>query len=589
MGLKTPTGLAIALLAAAVACGGASRGSGPSPKCRYLPGDAQWPSPSTWNQLNTTVGGRLIAGRPLARSCYNPGVNPAQCAAIKAEWTELDPFLEDPVNVVAPYWQNNTCSPFLGPNGPCALGNLASYAIRVSTPQDAIAGVNFANANNIRLTIKNTGHDFLGRSAGAGSLVLWTHNLKEITFLKSFKTLGYTGPAVRLGAGVQGSDVLPAAKAAGYRVVSGSCPTVGPTGGFTQGGGHSPLSAKYGLAADQVLEFEVVTAAGQHTTASPTKNIDLFWALRGGGGGNYAVVLSMTVKAHKDGPVAGAGFVLLNDGDSDKYWAAITAWLKHLLVLDKIDGYLTGWTITAQAFFLAFAALPDATSVNDITGPLAPFFAELNRLNVTLAQNGAALSSNYADWFATWAGTVEYTTNNALGGRLIPRTVVQRDLTSLVNVFRDIVEISSPEVGGSALNGISLNVSTSRIGLAGIPGANAVLPAWRDALFTLNFGIPFAPDAAWPALKFGQAWINDKQTKLRNVTPGGGTYMNEATFDNPNWKQDYFGANYIPLLAIKAKYDPNGLFWAHAAVGSDLHWRAQADGRLCRPSGFSRN
>ena len=114
-------------------------------------------------------------------------------------------------------------------------------------------------------------------------------------------------------------------------------------------------------------------------------------------------------------------------------------------------------------------------------------------------------------------------------------------------------------------------------------GASAVLPAWRDALFTLNFGIPLAEDAAWETMSFGQGWINDKQNKLRAVTPGGGTYMNEATWDNPNWKEDYFGANYAALLAVKALYDPMDLFWANAAVGSDVAWVRAADGRLCRP------
>lgn len=482
---------------------------------------------------------------------------------------------------MSPYWMNNSCDPFFGPSGACTLGNLASYAIDVTGAQDVIAGVSFASSNNIRLTIKNTGHDYLGRSAGAGSLALWTHNLKNITFL-NYSSAHYTGPAARLGAGVEGTDLIPAAAANGFRVLGGSCPTVGVTGGFTQGAGHSPLSAKYGLGADQVLEFEVVTALGVHTTASATQNRDLYWALRGGGAGNYAVVLSMTVKAYPDGPVAGAGFLIVND-DDNKYWAAVEAWLKHLLVLDTIEGYMTGFTITAFEFALAFSLLPDTTAVDDITSPLAPFFAELDALNVTLAQSGALISANYGDWYQTWAAPFAYSTNNSLGGRLISRSAVQNNLTNLVAVFRDIAEYSAAQVGGSAINGITVNLTSARVGPAALPGASAVLPAWRDALFTLNFGIPLAEDADWETINFGQGWINDKQDELRAVTPGGGTYMNEATWDNPNWKEDYFGANYAALLAVKELYDPQNLFWANAAVGSDVTWAPAADGRLCRP------
>lgn len=482
---------------------------------------------------------------------------------------------------MSPYWMNNSCSPFSGPSGRCTLGNLAAYAIKVDNVQDAVAGVRFAQANNIRLTVKNTGHDFLGRSAGAGSLALWTHNLKEVTYLGHYRGCNYTGPAARLGAGVQHTDLYPAkASAYRYRVLAGSCSTVGVAGGFSQGGGHSPLSAKYGLAADQVLEWEVVTADGRHIKASPSEQADLYWALRGGGAGNYAVVLSVTVKAYPDGPAAGVGFTFANEDDTT-YWAAISAFLRHLLVLDKLDGYMSGFIIQAHGFSLAFALLPDATSTDDITAPLAPLLAELNALNVTVTNNRASLHPNFASWFDTWEKPIEYQTNNSLGGRLIPRTAVQHNLPQLVAVLRDMAE-NTTAVGGSAVNGVAVNVGEARVGAAAAVGASAVLPAWRDALFTVNFGIPLAEDASWDAMRAGQRWINEKQDRLRAVTPGGGTYMNEATFDNVHWKEDYFGVNYETLRAVKAKYDPDDLFWANAAVGSDVSWAPAADGRLCK-------
>lgn len=481
---------------------------------------------------------------------------------------------------MARYWTNNSCNPFFGPNGTCSLGNLAVFAIRIEDAEDAVAGVNFAQDNNIRLTVKNTGHDYLGRSGGEGSLGLWTHGLKDITF-QNYTSTNYTGPAAKLGAGVEFDDIQEAAGAEGLRVLGGSCPTVGIAGGFSQGGGHGPLAAKYGLGADQVLEWEVVTADGQHLTASPTQNADLYWALSGGGVGNYAVVLSVTVKAYSDGPVAGTGFWIINE-DDDTYWAAISAFLRHLLVLDTIEGYMTGFTITASVFLLDFTLQTDATSTDNATAPFAPLYEELDALNVTLTSNNTVLSDNYVDWFATWASSTVYTSNATVGGRLISREAVQTNLTALVSVLRDILE-SSAAVGGSEINGLALNVTEARIGNAAAPGANSVLPAWRDALFTLNVGIAFADDADWDTLTFGQAWLNEKQDNLRAVTPGGGTYMNEATWDNPNWKEDYFGSNYAALQAIKDKYDPDGLFWAEAAVGSDDSWVVAADGRLCRP------
>ena len=97
-----------------------------------------------------------------------------------------------------------------------------------------------------------------------------------------------------------------AADARGLRVVGGACATVGLAGSFLQGGGHSTLSSTYGLGADQILQWEVVNANGTHLVASPSENEDLYWALSGGGGGTYGVVVCVTVKAFKDGTIGGA-------------------------------------------------------------------------------------------------------------------------------------------------------------------------------------------------------------------------------------------------------------------------------------------
>jgi FAD/FMN-containing dehydrogenase len=155
----------------------------------------------------------------------------------------------------------------------------------------------FAASKNIRLVIRNTGHDYLGRSTGAGSLAVWTHHLKDITHIPPYKGSGYTGSAFKLGAGVQGFEIMAAARDKGLVVVGGECPTVGIAGGYTQGRGHSAISTSFGLAADNVLNWEVVTANRKLVNANSKENSDLYWALNGGGGSTYGVVVSMTVKA----------------------------------------------------------------------------------------------------------------------------------------------------------------------------------------------------------------------------------------------------------------------------------------------------
>jgi hypothetical protein len=483
---------------------------------------------------------------------------------------------------MSPYWLNNSCSPFTAQNASCVLGNIASYAINVSSVGDVAAGVRFAKQNNIRLVIKNTGHDFLGRSTGQGSLSLWTHNLKSIT-VTNYTSPDYKGPAIKLGAGVQAYEVYAAAADHGLRVTGGFCPTVGLVGGYVQGGGHGPLAGKYGLGADNTLEFEVVTGEGKYLVASPTRNKDLFWALNGGGGGTYAVVLFQTTRAHADGIVAGASLTFNNTNDR-AYWAAVEAWQKLLLDLDKVPGANTFWGFTNETFTLYSAILPDAdaSAIAALLNPFAKRLADLN-LPHTYETNS---KPNYYQHFALYTPGLPfgaYVTNSVLGGRLIPRSTVQTNLPALLATFRNITS------GGSTvnplainhpfrINGIASNVSHARVGNR--PGSNSINPAWRDSLYWLNMDVYYDPTRL-DIISALQAQMNVNEGLLRTLTPGGGAYINEGTFDNPAWKQDYFGKNYGRLLKIKERYDPWELFYGPASVGSD-RWVAAADGRLCR-------
>ena len=476
---------------------------------------------------------------------------------------------------MCPYWLNNTCSPFDGPEGSCSLGNLASYAIDVVDKDSVIAGIKFAREKNIRLTIKNTGHDILGRSTGRGALALWTHHLKDVKVLQEYTGSVYKGPAIKLGAGIQVHEAYQIATANGLRVAAGGCPTVG-LAGWVPGGGHGPLTSQYGLGADEILEYEVVMADGRYLpVVSATSNNDLFWALSGGGAGNYAIVLSLTVRAHRDGPVAGSSFLFLNT-DADRYWAAISAWLEHLLVLDaKFPTLKTAVTFSSQFFFLDFATFADKTAA-ELDAALQPFYQDLDRLGIKLTSNETSVQPNFLEHYDHFSGTRPWGVNQTVGNRLIPRSTVRDHGAELVSTIRNITQVQPTAIFVS----VATNVTHRHVGNA--PSANSVNPAWRDALLLLNFGRELAPDAGWDEIKAQQAEVNSWQDIFRRLTPQSGGYLNEGTWDNPNWKADYFGANYNKLAKIKAKYDSDYLLWTQAAVGNDEIWKVDAAGRMCR-------
>lgn len=486
--------------------------------------------------------------------------------------------LNNPVAVVPPYWDNNTCDPFVtigAAVSSCRLGNLASYAINVSDATTVVAGIDFARQNNIRLIIKNTGHDYLGGSQGKGSLALWTHNLKDISFL-NYSGAGYTGPAVKIGAGVQFVDLYTQAEERGLRVVGGSCPTVGANGGWRQGGGHGPLVSSYGLGADQTLEMEVVTADGQQLTTSPTENPDLFWALNGGGAGNWAVVLSSTVKAHVDGPVAGSVLYFDNTHD-DVFWSAVEAWTRALPTLNDIPNFSSEIFITPDVFALDMATWPGGDEAS-MTEALTPFYESLAQLNITPTLNETAVQRTYFEHYQTYVGTDQvFTRNITIGGRLVPRSFVEEgsQVPNLMASLRDMLESDVDTV----IYFLAYNASLERAGVT--PETNAIIPAWRDSLFLINLVTANDPQASWGNLSSDLAIMNQWQETLRELTPDSGAYINEGTFNDATWKDDYFGSNYGRLSSIKKEYDPDHVLYVKPGVLSDV-WYEDSDGRLCR-------
>lgn len=127
---------------------------------------------------------------------------------------------------MAPFFANQSCDPFTERSAQCVLGNYIQYAVNVSAAADVSAGIKFANDRSIRLVIRNTGHDYNGKSTGAGALGLWMHNLKNIEF-KDWDDETYKGKAIKMAAGVIGQEAYKAADGQVLQVVSGECPSVG--------------------------------------------------------------------------------------------------------------------------------------------------------------------------------------------------------------------------------------------------------------------------------------------------------------------------------------------------------------------------
>jgi hypothetical protein len=259
------------------------------PARRVRPSDGGWPDTASWERLNEAVGGRLVkVERPWAL----PGRDGAATQKIIKD-------LQNPL-----YIGNQ-------PGGTQSTGWVDAwmaapsvYAVAAKTADDVVAGVNFARTHNLRLVVKGGGHSYHGTSNAADSLLIWTRAMNQIVLHDAFVAQGCSGSvspqaAVTIESGAMWIDAYEAVTTkAGRYVQGGGCTTVG-VAGLIQSGGFGSFSKRFGTAAAGLLEAEIVTADGAVLFANACTNSDLFWALKGGGGGSLGVVTKVTLRTHE--------------------------------------------------------------------------------------------------------------------------------------------------------------------------------------------------------------------------------------------------------------------------------------------------
>jgi len=255
---------------------------------RVRPGDQAWPAAASWDRLNRDVGGHLIKVQSPLGVCQAEPYSTSCHDVFKALG---NPYaISDQVGLAQTSgWVDGwTSTPSV-------------YAVAARTTADVVAAVNFAREHHLRLVIKGGGHSYQGTSNAADSLLIWTRALDHITLHDAFVGQGCAGthaphPAVTVGAGALWGATYDAVTTQGGRYVQGGgCTTVG-VAGLIQSGGFGSFSKRYGLAAAGLLEAEIVTADGTVRIANACTHPDLFWGLKGGGGGSLSVVTRLTLK-----------------------------------------------------------------------------------------------------------------------------------------------------------------------------------------------------------------------------------------------------------------------------------------------------
>ncbi|KAF9524365.1 FAD binding domain-containing protein [Crepidotus variabilis] len=540
-------------------------------KCRCLYGQSCWPSDTAFSQLSRNLSQPLVHPTAVASPCYtNP--SSASCSDVKAHFTDALWRPDQPGG-----YQFQNFESYIQKNGtidacylnvtlgfPCKQGSIPPIGVDVRSPADIQAAIRFAKANNLKLVVKNTGHDYQARSAGRGAFMVWTHHMKNLTYHEAFVPSG--GPpqaassAITTGAGDQWGDVYAFALQHGRMLVGpfslgGS---IGTAGGFAMGGGIGAFTPKHGLGIDNVLQYTLVLADGKIVTANAFQNTDLFWALRGGGPGTYGILLSVTYKAHPSFPVSIATFHANLTSDSVAQ-TILTEALRKIVPFTDLGwgGYM--YIIKPNLFNGLWVAPNVSQSV--LAKALDPFGAFLN---LTSGGQGGVFyntSSSYYGWYdKTFLGTSgsQVTGNILPASRLLSRELA---LSNPAGVASTILSANSIFTGIEMILGGQVNkIDSSSVG---------VNPSFRHSVANVLINERWADGISSVAIAQQIDMLKAHTKTLDGISTDSGSYMNEGSLFERDFKKTFYGSHYTALRNIKFKYDPSSLFVVANGIGSD--------------------
>ncbi|KAK4201358.1 6-hydroxy-D-nicotine oxidase [Triangularia verruculosa] len=566
---------------------------GKSYGCKCYFGDECWPTPKRWKALNATVGGNLAVIVPPESACHNffngtlgtiPTYDTAKCAEVTANYPSEQWINEQDATLMWKYFTNSSCVPTTDPSSACTPGYYGTYVIRATEKAHIKAGVDFARKNHLRLIVRNTGHDFMGRSTGWGALVINTHRFQDVKFIQSWNggPGGYTGSAVTVGAGVQGRALLRQAVAQNppVTVVTGECPTVGIAGGFVQGGGHGPLTTIFGLAADTALSFDVITADGRFVTADEQTNPDLFWALKGGGPGTYGVVVSASFKTFAERHSAGATLYINSTltTNATVFWEGVRIF--HGLANYFVDnGLYVYFSIGPGSLrvrpFVAF----NQTSAQ-LEAVLAPLKADLTAAGVPFYSAPAVQYSSFFDLYLDLFEDESAGPPTLTSGWVFGRADVDNNNDGIVEAMKTAISPRADLVNQGYMVGHLFGAGHNPQP-AGISATN---PRFRTASDLLLYLIPLPTDATLAQKADMQNVLaHTVDRAMMEAAPNGCAYVNEADPFQENWQDHFWGPSVYPTLKqTKKAWDPEGVFYAISTPGTEQWEVIEYGTRLCK-------
>lgn len=431
-------------------------------------------------------------------------------------------------------------------------GVLPAAVVYCQSTADVQRTVAFAQEHGVAITPRAGGHSYAGYSTGTGVVC-------DVTRLAGVAVRG-DGSAV-IGAGARLIDVYAGLAAHGVAIPAGSCPTVG-VAGLALGGGLGVVGRKFGLTCDSLTALELVTAAGDAVTCDAATKSDLYWASRGGGGGNFGIVTSMTFATHPTSTLTLFGIAWPWPAAAD----VVAAWQHWIATIP--DELWSNCHVLSRTSPGSPSISVGGAYVGSQAG-LAPWITALRQSVGTPATNVSVGTNTYLDGMLVEAGCA----GQSVASCHLPSQTAQGTLQREASLGRSDIVLQpwssaaiDVVVAGVAQRQANPKATTvAGVALDALGGAINRVPAdatafvHRNGLFSVQYNATWPTGASADVVQSNVDGVNGLYAAMRPYASGS-AYQNYIDPQLVDWQTAYYGANLTRLKTVKAGYDSGDLF-----------------------------
>ncbi|WP_329113067.1 FAD-binding oxidoreductase [Streptomyces sp. NBC_01353] len=417
---------------------------------------------------------------------------------------------------------------------------LPAGIVACATESDVRASVRWSAAHGLPFAPRSGGHNYAGYSTTRGLLIS----------LRRMNGVAVDGTRLRLGGGATNSDVY-AARAANLYFPGGRCPGVG-VAGLTLGGGLGFNDRKWGLTCDRLAETRVVLADGSLVRASDAENRDLFWACRGGAGGNFGINTGFVFDATSVADQVATVFELSFD---PRTAVCLMDVLQEILRTDRGNDF---------DIRIGFKNAGDGTPATIVLlGQRLGTEDELRRLLAPVLELGP--TKQFIEQRHFWAAQDHLLEQPGPGSATASKSLVPNRWLDPGTVESIVEWVRAWRPGAPGNAGYVTLFAMG--GSSGEPTVSDTAYPHRDATFVIDIGTHWAPTTPPEVVQDLLAQTRAMHRVLRRDLRTSAAYVNFPDPDLRQWQTAYYGPNYARLLEVKRRYDPTGLFRYDQAIG----------------------